>query len=59
MVEGTPVEFKTVRVVGVPDRPDGVYFYSDDVLNMMAVIGMAKGVDLSKEIRELKELLSS
>lgn len=59
MTEGTPVTFRCVTVAGVASVPDGKYLYADDVLNMMAVIGMAKGVDLSKEIRDIKEMLSS
>lgn len=59
MGNSTPVSFRTVKVVGVEGSPEGLYVFAEDVLNMMAVIGMAKGVNLSKEITDFREGMSS
>lgn len=55
MSGSTPVRFRTVTVKGLEGYPEGLYVFAEDVLNMMAVIGMSKGVNLSKEITDFRE----
>lgn len=55
MSGSTPVSFRVVTVKGVEGYPEGLYVFAEDVLNMMAVIGMSKGVNLSKEITDFRE----
>ncbi len=50
---------RSMRVSGLVNDPNGRYVYGEDVIALVTTIAMIHGLNLSRELSQLRELMDS